>query len=110
VAAEAAGVHLPDVEAGETLDDPLGQQLPHPAGACEPVCAEAGRHPEPAYVRRPKDELAVRRESLRAVDQLDHLGIPELGHPHECALHQLLEARPVLGEQLPVEIGRNAVH
>src|SRR5215210_5586050 len=42
VAAEAARVHLPDVEARDAFDDPLGDELPHSAGAGEPVRAEPG--------------------------------------------------------------------
>src|SRR5438034_1077958 len=83
-----------------------GDELPHAAGAREPVRAEPGRDPEAADVGRAEDELAVGRERLGPVDQADHLGIAELGHAHECVLHQLLEARPILGEQLAVEIGR----
>ena len=109
VAPEATRIHLPDVEARQALHDPLGEQPAHPAGPREPVSAETGRDPEAAHVRRAENELAVRSERFRAVDQPDDLRVPELGHAHECALHQLFEARPVFGEQLAVEVGWNAV-
>src|SRR5262249_22559537 len=64
VAAEAARVHLPRVEARDALDDPLGDELAHSARACETVRAEAGGDPEAAHGARPEDELAVRRERL----------------------------------------------
>ncbi len=105
--AEPPRVHVPDVERGRTLDDPLGHELSHPACARQPVRAEAGRDPEPAHVRRPEDELAVRREGLRAVDEPDHLHLGKRGHADDGVLEELLEARPVLVEQARVEVGRD---
>ncbi len=55
---------MPDVERGRPLDDPLGHEPPHAAGAREAVGAEAGRNPEAAHVGRPEDELPVGRECL----------------------------------------------
>ena len=80
-----------------------------PPGAGEAVSAEAGRHPEASDVGLAEDELAVRREGLRAVDELHDLGLLELGHAHDGVRHQLLEALPVLREQPAVEVGRDAV-
>ena len=71
--------------------------------------AEAGGDPEAAHVRRPQDELAVRREGLGPVDEANDLHVAERRNPHEGVLHQLLEAGPVLLEQPPVEVGRDAV-
>ena len=107
--AEAARVHLPDVEARRSLDDPLGDELPHPAGAREPVRAEARRDPEATDVARAEDELAVRSERLGPVDQLHDLQLLERRHPADRVLEQRLEARPVLVQQLAVEIGRDPV-
>src|SRR5262249_59113257 len=42
LAAEAPDVHLPEVETGLTLDDPLGHDLADAARARQPVRAEAG--------------------------------------------------------------------
>ena len=109
VGAETARVHLPDVEAREPFDDPLCDELPHAARAGQPVRAEAGSDPEPAQLGRPEDELAVRGERLRAVDEADHLGLAELRHADEGVRHQLLEPIPVLGEQLAVEVRRDPV-
>ena len=107
--AEAARVHVPDVEARRPLDDPLGDELPHPAGAGEAVGAEAGGDPEAAHVRGAEDELPVRRERLRAVDQPDDLHLLERRHAADRVLEQRLEAGPVLLEQLAVEVGRDPV-
>ena len=107
--AEAPRVHVPDVEGGRALDDPLGDELPHPAGARQSVRAEAGRDPEAADVGRPQDELAVRRERLRAVDELHDLHLAERRDPHDRVLHELLEPRPVLLEEPRVEVRRDAV-
>ena len=109
VAPEAARVHLPDVEARYALDDPLGHELAHAAGAGEPVRAEARGDPEAAHVGRAEDELAVGGERLGAVDQPEHLGVLQHRHPDDRVLHQLLEAVPVLVEQPAVEVRRDAV-
>ena len=106
---EAPRVHVPDVERRSPFHDPLGHELAHPAGAGEAVGTEASRDPEAPHVRRAEDELAVGREGLRPVDQLDDLHLLERRHAHDCVLHQFLEARPVLLEQLPVEVGRDPV-
>src|SRR5262245_56294430 len=107
--AEAARVHLPDIEARDPLDDPLGDQQTHASGAGKAVRAEAGRDPETAHIGLPEDELAIRSEGLRAVDETDHLGLLELWHAHACVRHELVEAVPVLGKKLAVEIRGDAV-
>ena len=98
MASEAARVHLPNVEARHAFDDPFGDEPAHPARPGQPVRAEACRDPEAAHLARPEDELPVRRERLRAVDQPDDFHVLQRRHAHECVRHQLLEARPVLLE------------
>ena len=107
--AEAARVHVPDVERGCPLDDPLGHELSHSARAREPVRPEAGCHPEASDVRGAEDELAVGRKSFGAIDEADHLQLLEARDAHDRVLHQLLEARPILLEKSRVEVGGNAV-
>ena len=108
-APEASRVHVPDVERRRPLDDPLGDELSHPARPGQPVRAEARSHPEAAHVGRTEDELAVRRERLGPVDELHDLHLRERRHPHDGVLHQLLEARPVLLEEARVEVGGDPV-
>ncbi len=107
--AEAARVHLPDVEARDSLDDPLGDEPTHPARAGEAVRAEAGRDPEAAHVGLAEDELAVGSERLGPVDEADDLGFLEVGDANARVGHELVEALPVLGQQLAVEVLRDAV-
>ena len=71
--------------------------------------AEPRGHPEAADVRRAEDELAVRREGFRPVDQLDDLHVGQRRNADDRVLHELLEARPVLLEEARVEVGRDAV-
>src|SRR4029078_4995865 len=49
VRAEAARGHLPDVQARDSLNDPLGDELSHPPCAGEAVRTESGRDPEATY-------------------------------------------------------------
>ena len=100
---------MPDIERRGTVDDPFRHKLSHAAGAREAVSAEAGSDPEAAHVGRAQDELSVGRERLGTVDQLDNTHPLECGDAHDGVLHQLLEARPVLLEQLAVEVGRDPV-
>ena len=108
--AEPARVHLPGVQLGPPVDDPLGDEPAHAACAGQAVSAESGRDPEAAHVGRPEDELAVGRERLRTVHQPHDLGVLERGHPDHRVVHQGLETLPVLVEQLPVEVGRDPIH
>ncbi len=109
VAAEAPRVHLPCVETGNALDDPLGDQLAHPAGAGEAVGAEARGDPEASYVRLPQDELPIGGEGFRPVDQPHHLEVLEIRHADDRVLEELVESLPVLGQELAVEVLRNPV-
>ena len=107
--AETARVHVPHVERRGALDDPLGDELPHAARPGEPVGAEARRDPEPAHVGWAEDELTIRRERLGAVHETHDLHLLERRHADDRVLHQLLEARPVLLEELAVEVRGDAV-
>jgi hypothetical protein len=109
VTAEAPRVHLPHVETGNALDDPLGDQLAHPAGAGETVGAEARGDPEASYVRLPEDELPIGREGFRPVDQPHHFEVLEIRHADDRVLEELVEALPILGQELAVEVLRNPV-
>ena len=109
VGAETARVHLPDVEPRQPVDDPLRDELSHPARACQPMRAEPGRDPEAGQLRGAEDELAVRGKGFGAVDEPDHLGLAEPRHPHERIRHQLLEPLPILREQPAVEVVRDPV-
>ena len=107
--AEAARVHLPHVEARRSLDDPLGDELPIPPAPASPWAQKPAATQNPRTSARAEDELAVRGERLRPVDQLDDLQLLERRHPPDRVLEQRLEARPVLRQQLAVEIGRDPV-
>ena len=107
--AEAARVHLPDVERRHPLGDPLRDELAHPARAREPVRAEARGDPEAAHVGGAEDELVVGRERLGPVDQLHDVHPLESGDAADRVLEQRLEPLPVLGEQLAVEVRRDPV-
>jgi hypothetical protein len=109
VAAEAPRVHLPHVETRNALDDPLGDQLAHPAGAGEAVGAEARGDPEASYVGLPEDELPIGSEGFRPVDQPHDLEVLEIRHADDRVLEELVEALPVLGQELAVEVLRNPV-
>ena len=89
--------------------DPLGHHLADAAGACQAVRAEARRDEQPVDLGLAEAELVVGREGLGAVDQL---GDGEFVHRRNASarvLGDLLEALPVLLQQLPVEVRRNAV-
>ena len=107
--AEAAHVHLPEVEAGLALGDPLGDHPADPAGAGEPVGAEPGGDEEAAHLGLAEAELVVGRERLGPVDQLRHLDLVHRRHPALRVLDDLGEAVPVVLEQAAVEVERDLV-
>ena len=107
--AEAADVHLPQVELGLAVDDPGRHLAPDPPGAGDPVGAEAGGHEEAANLALTEDELVVRGEPLRAVDHPVDARVADRRDAPDGAVHDLGEARPVGRQQLAVEVGRHAV-
>src|SRR5438309_1301939 len=92
--AETADVHLPQVEARLAVHDPLRHLPAHAAGAGQAVSAEAGGHPEAGHVGFAQYELAVRREGLRAVEQLAHLRALHRRHAFDRVTEQLVEPLP----------------
>ena len=108
VAAESSQVHLPEVELRLAIDDPVGHLPAHPTGAGNAMGTESSRDKEAAYPRLPQYELVVRGKCLRAVDQLDDLGAFHRGNPGDRVLGERLEAGPVLGQELVVEVARDA--
>ena len=96
---------MPDVEGWRALDDPLGDELAHASRSGEAVRAEPRRHPEAGNLGGPEDELSVRCERLRPVDELHDLHLGERRHTDDRVLHELLEPGPVLVEQPRVEVG-----
>ena len=109
VASETSRVHLPGVESGPAVHDPLRDEPAHPARARKAVRAEAGGDPEAAHLRRPEDELVVRGESFRSVDQTDDLRVSNGRCPHYRVGHQRLEPIPIRLQEPSVEVGRYAV-
>ena len=81
----------------------------HAAGTGDAVRRKARGDEETAHLRLAQDEFVVRRERLRAVDQLLDAGIGHGRHAPHCARRDLLEARPVGRQQLSVEVRRDAV-
>ena len=107
--AEAAHVHLPEIEARLALGDPLGDLPADATGAGEPVRAEAGGDEEAAHLGLAEAELVVGRERLGPVDQLRHLDLVHHRHALLRVLGDLGEAVPVVLEQAAVEVGRDPV-
>jgi hypothetical protein len=109
VGAEAADVHVPQVERRLAGRDPLGHHLAHAAGAGQAVGAEAGRDEQAADLGLAQAELVVRREALGAVHHARDLHVLHLRDAPARVHHDLLEAVPVVLQQAPVEVGRDAL-
>src|SRR3546814_3234981 len=74
--------------------DPLGERLPGAAAGGDAEGVEAGADEEVRQLRRlAEDEVAVRREAFRAVDELLDAGGLQRRHSAERQLHELLEVR-----------------
>ena len=104
---EAADVHLPQVHRRLPPDDPLGHHLADAAGAGDAVGTEAGGDEEPGDLALAEDELAVGRERLGPVDELDHVGVDERRHDLLSGLGDRHEPVPVGVEERVVERRRD---
>ena len=107
---ETTDVHLPRVEARLTVENPLAHHSADAAGARDAVRAEPGGDEESVDRALAEHELVVRREAFGAVDQRDDLGGFGGRDPPNRVGHDRREPIPVFGEQLVVEVGRDAVH
>ena len=96
VRAEAANVHLVQVERRLAIDDPLGHHLADAARPGDAVERHAGRNKKTGHARHgAKAVLAVRRDGVRAVDELDDLGAFDQRDAPERPLHHRLEQFPI---------------
>ncbi len=69
--AEATDIDRPEIVGRLPLGNPFGQRHARPAGRCDAEGVEAGTDEEIPQLRRlPEDEVAIRRKTLRAVQQL----------------------------------------
>ena len=83
--------------------------MPAPPPEAMPKALKPAPTKKPSHLRRlAEDEVAVRREALRAVDELLDPGLLQRRHAAERQLHDRLEMVPVAVEQLEVEALGNA--
>ena len=111
VAAEAADVDRPEIVGRRAVHHPFGQRHARTAARRDAEGVEPGADEEPVDLRRlAQDEVSVRREALRPVDDaLDPRGL-ERGDAAEGLLHGRLEVVPVVFQELEVEPFGDAVH
>src|SRR4029453_2849071 len=101
VSPEPADVQLGDVKRGRALEDPLGHHSPDASRARDPVDRHPGRDPESRTAgHRPQRVVTVRREPVRAVDQLEDLGLLDRGKPSNGPSQKWLEHLPLGRKQL----------
>ena len=93
---EPADIHGPQVHRRLALGHPLGQVLARAAGAGDAEGVEPGRHEQAAQLRRlAQEEVVVRGEALRAVDELGELGLLQRGNAPAAGPQRLGEPFPV---------------
>ena len=98
--AEAADVDRPQVHRRLAGGDPVGKRAAGAARRGDTEGVEAAADVEPTHLRGlAEDEIAIRRERFRAVDQLLDARVLERRHAYERLFHQLLEVVPVGVEQ-----------
>ena len=96
IRAEAANVHLVQVERRLAVDDPLGHHLADTARSGDAVERHAGRNKKTGNARHgAKAVLAVRRDGVRAVDELDDFGAFDQRDAPERPLHHRLKQFPI---------------
>ena len=110
MSAETPDVHRPQVHRRFATDNPLRQRPPRPTVGRDAVSVETGADKIAGQFRRlAEDETAVRRERLRAVDELPDSGVFQRRHPARRLQKQALELIPVAVEQLKMKVARDAV-
>ena len=108
--AESADVQLPHVDGGLPLEDPLGHHASDAPRARDPVDRHPRRHPEAGLAgHRAERVVAVRREAVRPVDELQDLGLLDGREPPHRSRQQGLEQRPIAREQLLRELPGHVV-
>ena len=108
-AGEATHVDRPQVERGLALHDPLGQRLAGAAAGGDPHRVEAAADPEVGEARRrPEDKVVIGGERLGPVVELLDLRGGQRRHALDRVFHQDLERLPVVGQQLELEVLRDA--
>ncbi len=111
VGAEAPDVHVEKIHRRLAADDPFGEQLARAAAVGDAGGVESRGDEIIAHLGRlAEDEIAVRREALRAVEKRFHARFLQRRHPVDGVRHQRLELVPVFGQQLELEFLRDAVH
>ena len=109
--AEAPHIDVPQVARRFAASDPLGHQAAGTARVGDARRVESGTHVVAGDLRRlAEDEVAVRREALRPVEQHLDLGCLQAGRAVDGVLHQGLELVPVLAQQLKLKVRWNRVH
>ena len=104
VAAEAADVELPHVDARLAVDDPLRGEATRASGEHDPEDAEAGEDVEVAEAgHRPHQAATVGGVGVRAVDDRPDARIREHRQPFGRRRERLLDLVEVRRQQLAVE-------
>jgi hypothetical protein len=110
VAAEAADVELPHVDARLAVDDPFGGEAARASREHDPEDAEAGEDVEVTQPGHgPHQAAAVGRVGVRAVDDRPDAGVREHRQTVGRRRERLLDLVEVRRQQLPVEAVGDAV-
>ena len=109
--AEAADVYRPKVERGRALGHPFRQRHARPPARGDAKGVEPGPDEQvPLFRRLAQDEVAIRREAFRPVDQLLDPGGFQRWHPADGQVHELPEMIEVRGQKLEVEPFGDSLH
>src|SRR4030042_5784427 len=82
VGPQSSNIQAPDVETGSPLNDPFGHHLAYSSRRSNSMGAEASRHEEVfPFCSLSHDEISVRSESLRAIEQGDDFSFADGGYP-----------------------------
>src|SRR6202140_1294674 len=103
-------VARPEIARRYPGNDPLGQHLAGAAASGDAEGVESRADVEAAELRRrSEDEITVRREAFRSVDEFLHAGPRERRYARHRLIEDRLKMFPVRRQQLKVEIVRKTI-
>src|SRR4030042_682249 len=110
VGPQSSNIQAPDVETGPPLNDPFGHHLAYSSGRSNSMGAEASRYEEVFHLcSLSHDEVPVRREGLRAIEQGDDFSLADGGYPFHRQGRKRLKMLVIGFEEFLGEIPGNPV-
>src|SRR5438876_10355836 len=93
IRSEAANIHVPEIKARLSFDDPLREHLANSTRTRNAMGAKTACRPETSHIGRlTKDKFSIRRKRLKSIDSFDELSPLHSRNSLYTAFEQTLKA------------------